>query len=94
MRKDSELFLRKCLQYKAETGKKVFELDITCFPEIPNLEVEIEDIFDELKSKKCISKKSEILGQTIKVYLTLDGITYFKNENTRKKQGDIYKGYS
>lgn len=90
MRKDSELFLRKCLQYKDETGKKLFELDITCFPEIPNVEVEIEDIFDELKSKKCISKKSEILGQTIRVYLTLDGITYFKNENTRKKQGDTF----
>ena len=69
MRKGSELFLRKCLQYKDETGKMVFELDITCFSEIPNLEVEIEDIFDELKSKKCISKNSEILGKQLKYIL-------------------------
>lgn len=87
MRKDSELFLRKSLQYKDETGKDAFELDITYFSEIPNIEVEIEDIFDELKNQKCISRKSEIVGQTVKIYLTLDGIKYFDAQNKKSQSG-------
>lgn len=83
MRKDSELFLRKSLQYKEETGENAFELDVACFSEIPNIEVEIDDIFDELKKQKCISAKSTILGQKIKIYLTLDGITYFDDEHKK-----------
>lgn len=86
MRKDSEMFLRKCLQYKTEMGEDAFELDITYFLEIPNIEVEIDEIIDELKTLKCISKKSEIIGETIQIYLTLDGITYF-NSHKRKEQG-------
>lgn len=87
MRKDSELFLRKSLQYKVETGKDAFELDISFFAEIPNIEVEIEDILDELKTQKCISRKSEIVGQTVKIYLTLDGIKYFDAENKKSQAG-------
>lgn len=87
MRKDSELFLRKSLQYKDESGEEAFELDIAYFSEIPNIEVEIEEILDELKNQKCISRKSEVLGQTIKIYLTLDGITYFKNKHNGKELG-------
>lgn len=86
MRKDSAMFLRKCLQYKTKTGEDAFELDITYFSEIPNLEVEIEEIIDELINQKCISRKSEIIGKTIKIYLTLDGITYF-NGHKGKEQG-------
>lgn len=57
MRKDSEIFLRKCLQYKTEIGEDAFELNITYFGEIPNIEVEIDEIINELKTLKCISKK-------------------------------------
>lgn len=89
MRKDSELLLRKALQYKDKTGEVSFELDLSYFSEIPNVEVEIEDIFAELKSKQCISKKSTIFENTIKIYLTLDGITYFDNEDKEKPQGNI-----
>lgn len=39
MRKDSEIFLRKCLQYKTEIGEDAFELNITYFGGIPNIEV-------------------------------------------------------
>lgn len=88
MRKDSELFLRKSLQYKDETGENAFELGVAYFSEIPNIEVEIDDIFDELKYLKCISKKSTILGRKIKIYLTLDGITYFDGEH-KKNQPEI-----
>ena len=80
MRKDSEIFLRKCLQYKTEIGEDAFELNITYFGEIPNIEVEIDEIINELKTLKCISKKSEIIGETIQIYLTLDGITYFSKQ--------------
>lgn len=89
MRKDSELLLRKALQYKDKTGEVSFELDLSYFSEIPNVEVEIEDIFAELKSKQCISKKSTIFENTIKIHLTLDGITYFDNEDKEKPQGNI-----
>lgn len=89
MRKDSELLLRKALQYKDRTGENSFELDLSYFSEIPNFEVEIEDIFEELKSEQCISKKSTIFENTIKIYLTLDGITYFDNEDKEKPQGVI-----
>ena len=80
MRKDSEIFLRKCLQYKTEIGEDAFELNITYFGGIPNIEVEIDEIINELKTLKCISKKSEIIGETIQIYLTLDGITYFSKQ--------------
>lgn len=45
-----------------------------------NIEVEIDEIINELKTLKCISKKSEIIGETIQIYLTLDGITYFSKQ--------------
>ena len=80
MRKDSEIFLRKCLQYKTEIGEDAFELNITYFGGIPNIEVEIDEIINELKTLKCISKKSEIIGETIQIFLTLDGITYFSKQ--------------
>ena len=86
MRKDSEVFLRKCLQHKAEMGEDAFELDIKYFSEIPNIEVEIDEIIEQLKMQNCISRKSELIGKTIKIYLTLDGITYF-NSYKGKEQG-------
>lgn len=89
MRKDSELFLKKLLEYRDKTGKDAFELNLIYFSEIPNVEVEIEDIFNELKMKKCISRKSVVLEQTIKIYLTLDGITYFDNEDKESTKGII-----
>ena len=89
MRKDSAMFLRKCLQYKTKTGEDAFELDITYFSEIPNLEVEIEEIIDELINQKCISRKSEIIGKTIKIYLTLDGITYFNGHKGKEQRTNI-----
>lgn len=85
MRKDSEIFLRKCLQYKTEIGEDAFELNITYFGGIPNIEVEIDEIINELKTLKCISKKSEIIGETIQIYLTLDGITYFSKQKINEK---------
>lgn len=76
MRKDSEIFLRKCLQYKTEIGEDAFELNITYFGEIPNIEVEIDEIINELKTLKCISKKSEIIGEITDAWIFVGILTY------------------
>lgn len=39
-----------------------------------------------MKIQNCISRKSELIGKTIQIYLTLDGITYF-NSYKGKEQG-------
>ena len=52
MRKDSEIFLKKCLQYKTEIGEDAFELNITYFGGIPNIEVEIDEINCVWKSER------------------------------------------
>lgn len=89
MRKDSELFLKKALEYKRKTEKDAFKLNINYFSDIPNIEIEIEDIFEELKKEQCISRKSEILEESIVIYLTLDGVTYFDVETEVKNNTNI-----
>lgn len=42
MRKDSELFLKKTLEYKRKIGKDTFTLNINYFSDIPNIEIETE----------------------------------------------------
>ena len=79
MRKDSEIFLEKCLQYRGKIGKDAFEIGINYFSEIPNIEVEIDEIIEELKKCNCISRKSEHVGENIRIYIILDGITYFND---------------
>ncbi len=79
MRRDSEIFLKKCLQYREKIGKDAFEIDINYFSEIPNIEVEIDEIIEELKKCNCISRKSEHVGENIQIYIILDGITYFND---------------
>lgn len=77
MRKDSKLFLEKLLKYREEKNIDTFELHIDFFSDIPNIGTEINVILDELKIKNCISQKSVYVEDKIKIYLTLDGITYF-----------------
>lgn len=89
MRKDSELFLKKTLEYKRKIEKDAFKLSINYFSDIPNIEIEIEDIFEELKREQCISQRSEILEESIVIYLTLDGITYFDVETEVKNNQNI-----
>lgn len=89
MRKDSELFLKRTLEYKRKTENDAFKLNINYFSDIPNIEIEIEDIIEELKREQCISQKSEILDESISIYLTLNGITYFDAEKEVKNNQNI-----
>lgn len=86
MRKDSELFLKKLLKYKKETGKDTFQINIRYFMDIPNIITAINDILDDLIINTCITNKSQLLNSEydILINLTLDGIEYFSEKETKK----------
>lgn len=91
VRKDSELFLKKTLEFKRETEENAFKLNINYFFDIPNIEIEIEDILEELIREHYISQKSEFFEDSIAIYLTLDGITYFDEETeVNRNQNTIF----
>lgn len=50
MRKDSQIFLKKILDYRNSTGKNNFELNYKYFDDIPSVETAIYDILDDLVS--------------------------------------------
>ncbi len=79
MRKDSELVLKKILEYKEEIKKDSFELNIQYFQEIPNIESVIYDIIDDLITNKCITSNSRVIdgAENVKIELTMDGLSYF-----------------
>lgn len=82
MRKDSELFLKKVLEYRTKINKDSFVLNCQYFKEIPNIETAINDILRDLIANDCFTSKSEVvdLEGDISINLTLDGITYFEEE--------------
>ena len=82
MRKDSELFLKKVLEYRMKINKDSFVLNCQYFKEIPNIETAINDILRDLIANDCFTSKSEVvdLEGDISINLTLDGITYFEEE--------------
>lgn len=86
MRKDSELFLKKLLKYKGETGKDRFQINIRYFMDIPNIINAINDILDDLIVNACITSKSQLLNSEydILINLTLDGIEYFNEKESKK----------
>lgn len=79
MRKDSEMFLKKILDYRNNIGKNNFELNFQYFNDIPSIETGIYDILDDLVRNNCLTSKSQVidLEGDISINLTLDGITYF-----------------
>ncbi len=85
MRKDSELVLKKILEYKEEIKKDSFELNIQYFQEIPNIESVIYDIIDDLITNKCITSNSRVIdgAENVKIELTMDGLSYF--DSPKKK---------
>lgn len=86
MRKDSELFLRKLLEYREKTGKDSFEINIIYFIDIPNIMTAINDVLDDLIINACLTSKSQLLNleYDISIYLTLDGIEYFNNIKSKE----------
>lgn len=82
MRKDSEMFLKKLLNYRNSTGKNSFELNYQYFDDIPSIETAVYDILTDLIKNNCLTSKSQVidLEGDISINLTLDGITYFDDE--------------
>jgi hypothetical protein len=89
MSKDSEKFLKILLKQREQTNEDVLHLDINDFNEIPNIETSIRTILKELKAQDCIGEDSlySITGD-IEIYLTLEGIEYFKNKDVHNN-GEI-----
>lgn len=81
LRKDSEKFLEIVLKKRAETGEEALSFGAEDFREIPNIQMNIGTILDDLKMHGCIGENSlmNVIGE-IKIYLTLEGIGYFKNK--------------
>ena len=89
MRKDSEMFLKKILDYRNNIGKNNFELDFQYFNDIPSIETAIYDILDDLVRNNCLTSKSQVidLEGDISINLTLDGITYF--DDVKERNSDV-----
>jgi len=81
LRKDSEKFLEIVLKKREETGEDALNFGTEDFREIPNIQMNIGTILDDLKIHGCIGDNSlkNVIGE-IKIYLTLEGIGYFKNK--------------
>lgn len=88
MRKDSEKFLEILLNKRKETGMDILECDIEEFTEIPNIKFNMKDILDDLKIHGCISNASALyLGGELAIYLTMEGIDYFKGKESYRQGG-------
>ena len=85
MRKDSEMFLKKVLDYRKSTGENHFELNYKYFEDIPSIETAMVDILGDLINNNCLTSKSQVidLEGNISINLTLDGITYFDDEQEK-----------
>lgn len=92
MRKDSELVLKKALDYREKVKRDSFELSLEYFGNIPNIESVIYDIIENLINNSCITSNSRVIdgAENIKIELTMDGIRYFDNsiDNEDVKNGE------
>lgn len=81
LRKDSEKFLEIVLKKREEIGEDALSFGLEDFREIPNIQMNIRTILDDLKIHGCIGDNSSmfITGE-IDIYLTIEGIEYFKNK--------------
>lgn len=86
LRKDSEKFLEIVLKKRDETGKDALNFGTEDFREIPNIQMNIGTILDDLKIHGCIGDNSSmcITGE-IDIYLTMEGIEYFKDKEGIKQ---------
>lgn len=81
LRKDSEKFLEIVLKKREETGEDALSFGLGDFREIPNIQMNIKTILDDLKIHGCISDNSSmfITGE-MEIYLTMEGIEYFEDK--------------
>ncbi len=81
LRKDSEKFLEIVLREREKIGEDALSFGLEDFKEIPNIQMNIKTILDDLKMHGCISDNSSmcVTGE-IDIYLTMEGIEYFKDK--------------
>ena len=81
LRKDSEKFLEIVLKKREEIGKDALSFGLEDFCEIPNIQMNIRTILDDLKIHGCISDNSSMfISGEMYIYLTMEGIEYFKDK--------------
>lgn len=86
LRKDSKRFLEIVLEKREELGEDALKLEMEDFSEIPNIQMNIKAIFDDLKKHGCISNSSSIwLSGGMNIFLTMEGIDYFKDKEKEKQ---------
>jgi len=92
LRKDSEKFLEIVLREREKIGEDALRFDLEDFKEIPNIQMNIKTILDDLKIHGCISDNSSLfLGGKTDIYLTMEGIEYF-NDKERVNQVEQMSG--
>ena len=81
LRKDSEKFLEIVLREREKIGEDALSFGLEDFKEIPNIQMNIKTILDDLKIHGCISDNSSmyVTGE-MDIYLTMEGIEYFKDK--------------
>lgn len=92
MRKDSELFLKKILEYRSKINKDEFQINYLHFSEIPSIRTAIFDILKDLINNNCITSQSRVtdIEGDVSINLTMDGITYFDDVVQRDGQKIIF----
>lgn len=81
LRKDSEKFLEIVLKKREEIGEDALSFGLEDFSEIPNVQMNIKTILDDLKIHGCISDNSSMfISGEMDIYLTMEGIEYFKDK--------------
>lgn len=92
LRKDSEKFLEIVLKKREEIGKDALSFGLEDFREIPNIQINIGTILDDLKIHGYIGDNSlKCVTGEIDIYLTMEGIEYF-NDKEGIKQVDQMGG--
>lgn len=82
LRKDSEKFLAIILKKRDKTGENTISCDLEDFSEIPNIQMNVRDILDDLKIHGCIGYNSLVcVTGEIEIYLTMEGMEYFNNRD-------------
>ena len=94
LRKDSEKFLEIVLKKREEIRKDALSFGLEDFREIPNIQMNIGTILDDLKIHGCIGDNSlKFVTGEIDIYLTMEGIEYFNDkegiEQVEQMNGNI-----
>ena len=88
LRKDSEKFLEIILKKREVIGEDALRFRLEDFSEIPNIQMNIGTILDDLKIHGCISVNSIMfISGEMEIYLTMEGIEYFKDKGRVYEMG-------